>query len=209
MSLLASRPQRPQDAHAPGAALQAGNARPWPMAGYIHPRHHCAVASLVHRLFSSSVDALESQVQFCWQDAHGERHEACTRVCEEKFSVFDQNFVQNKGPPKRNLGFKIRGQTEKSRTPQAPRKARCTQPRRLGEPTGHVQHTCIPHRTTPRAHRRRTQSRTPHRHRRPHTNRQPLVHPPPLVPNPSLGPRRLTTLCPPSLAHRRWLGELG
>ena len=41
-----------QDAHAPGAALQAGNARPWPMAGYIHPRHHCAVASLVHRLFS-------------------------------------------------------------------------------------------------------------------------------------------------------------
>ena len=111
---LASRPQRPQDAHAPGAALQAGNARPWPMAGYIHPRHHCAVASLVHRLFSSSVDALESQVQFCWQDAHGERHEACTRVCEEEFSVFDQNFVQNKGPPKRNLGFKIRGQTEKN-----------------------------------------------------------------------------------------------
>ena len=114
VALLASRPQRPQDAHAPGAALQAGNARPWPMAGYIHPRHHCAVASLVHRLFSSSVDALESQVQFCWQDAHGERHEACTRVCEEKFSVFDQNFVQNKGPPKRNLGFKIRGQTEKN-----------------------------------------------------------------------------------------------
>ena len=38
----------------------------------------------------------------------------CTRVCEEKFSVFDQNFVQNKGPPKRNLGFKIRGQTEKN-----------------------------------------------------------------------------------------------
>ena len=46
------------------------------MAGYIHPRHHCAVASLVHRLFSSRVDALESQVQFCWQEAHGERHEA-------------------------------------------------------------------------------------------------------------------------------------
>ena len=65
-----------QDAHAPGAALQAGNARPWPVAGYIHPRHHCAVASLVHRLFSSRVDALESQVQFCWQEAHGERHEA-------------------------------------------------------------------------------------------------------------------------------------
>ena len=76
VALLASRPQRPQDAHAPGAALQAGNARPWPMAGYIHPRHHCAVASLVHRLFSSRVDALESQVQFCWQEAHGERHEA-------------------------------------------------------------------------------------------------------------------------------------
>ena len=38
VALLASRPQRPQDAHAPGAALQAGNARPWPMAGYIHPR---------------------------------------------------------------------------------------------------------------------------------------------------------------------------
>ena len=35
-------------------------------------------------------------------------------MCEEKFSVFDQNFVQNKGPPKRNLGFKIRGQTEKN-----------------------------------------------------------------------------------------------
>ena len=35
-------------------------------------------------------------------------------LCEEKFSVFDQNFVQNKGPPKRNLGFKIRGQTEKN-----------------------------------------------------------------------------------------------
>ena len=79
VALLASRPQRPQDAHAPGAALQAGNARPWPMAGYIHPRHHCAVASLVHRLFSSSVDALESQVQFCWQEAHGERHEASGR----------------------------------------------------------------------------------------------------------------------------------
>ena len=76
VALLASRPQRPQDAHAPGAALQAGNARPWPMAGYIHPRHHCAVASLVHRLFSSRVDALESQVQFCWQEAHGERHAA-------------------------------------------------------------------------------------------------------------------------------------
>ena len=76
VALLASRPQRPQDAHAPGAALQAGNARPWPVAGYIHPRHHCAVASLVHRLFSSRVDALESQVQFCWQEAHGERHEA-------------------------------------------------------------------------------------------------------------------------------------
>ena len=68
-----------QDAHAPGAALQAGNARPWPVAGYIHPRHHCAVASLVHRLFSSRVDALESQVQFCWQEAHGERHEASGR----------------------------------------------------------------------------------------------------------------------------------
>ena len=26
--------------------------------------------------FSSRVDALESQVQFCWQEAHGERHEA-------------------------------------------------------------------------------------------------------------------------------------
>ena len=26
------------------------------MAGYIHPRHHCAIASLVHRLFSSRVD---------------------------------------------------------------------------------------------------------------------------------------------------------
>ena len=75
------------------------------------------------------------------------------------------------------------------RTPQAPRKARCTQPRRVGEPTGqHVPHTCIPQRTTPRAHRRRTQSRTPHRHRRPHTDRQPLVHPRPLVPKPSLGP---------------------
>ena len=104
---------------------------------------------------------------------------------------------------------KPRRPTTDRRTPQAPRKARCTQPRRVGEPTGHVQHTCIPHRTTPRAHRRRTQSRTPHRHRRPHTDRQPRVHPPPLVPKPSLGPRRLTTLCPPSLAHRRWLGELG
>ena len=31
VALLASRPQRPQDAHAPGAALQAGNARPWPV----------------------------------------------------------------------------------------------------------------------------------------------------------------------------------
>ena len=51
--------------------------------------------------------------------------------------------------------------------------------------------------TTPRAHRRRTQSRTPHRHGRPHTNRQPRVHPPLLVPKPSLGPRRLTTLRPP------------
>ena len=67
----------------------------------------------------------------------------------------------------------------------------------VGEPTAHVQHTCIPHRTTPRAHRRRTQSRTPHRHGRPHTNRQPRVHPPLLVPKPSLGPRRLTTHRPP------------
>ena len=92
---------------------------------------------------------------------------------------------------------------------QAPRKARCTPPRRVGEPTAHAQHPSLPHRTAPRADRRRTQSRTPHRHGRPHTNRQPRVHPPLLVPKPSLGPRRLTTLRPPSLAHRRWLGELG
>ena len=91
--------------------------------------------------------------------------------------------------------------------------APCGEGRRLKkpQPTAHVQHSCLPHLTTPRAHRRRTQSRTPHGHRRPHTNRQPLTHLPPLVPKPSLGPRRLTTttLCPPSLAHRRWLGELG
>ena len=40
-----------------------------------------AVASLVHRLFFFTVsihraDALESQVQFCWQEANGERHAA-------------------------------------------------------------------------------------------------------------------------------------
>ena len=36
-------------------------------------------------------------------------------VCEEKILIeILQNFVQNKGPPKRNLGFKIRGQPEKN-----------------------------------------------------------------------------------------------
>ena len=123
--------------------------------------------------------------------------------------VAQEEFLTTKLQGKKRTTTTPRRPTTDGRTPQATRKARRTQPRRVGEPTAHVQHTRIPHRTTPRAHRRRTQSRTPHRHRRPHTNRQPRVHPTPLVPKPSLGPRRLTTLCPPSLAHRRWLGELG
>ena len=64
--------------------------------------------------------------------------------------------------------------------------------------------TVPPQELTDAAHKaaRLTDTRT-------HTNRQPRIHLPPLVPKPSLGPRRLTTLCPPYLAHRRWLGELG
>ena len=130
VALLASRPQRPQDAHAPGAALQAGNARPWPMAGYIHPRHHCAVASLVHRLFSSRVDALESQVQFCWQEAHGERHEASHIGAARRSVVSPSN-----GSPKSDqlgLGGKKNGKKKKAPT----HKKMCLTPRPGNPKTG-------------------------------------------------------------------------
>ena len=36
----------------------------------------CCCLARAQAFFLASVDALESQVQFCWQEAHGERHEA-------------------------------------------------------------------------------------------------------------------------------------
>ena len=39
----------------------------------------CCCLARAQAFFLASVDALESQVQFCWQEAHGERHEASGR----------------------------------------------------------------------------------------------------------------------------------